>query len=105
MEELKPDYGRFADGRCTNCFRKICECGNLLSFRACSKHPENGMRVKAIPIVTYRAAPNPIHPEPRETHYVNIAECEVFGCDTVRAIKYQENLPRNQNRKTQRKRK
>lgn len=103
---LKEPFERFADGRCTNCYRKQCNCGKVCDFLACSLHINNSMRIRAIPIVQFRAAPNPTHPKVQEiVGYADVAECEVFGCDTVRAIKTGQDVPRNQNRKTGRKNK
>ena len=82
---LKKTFGKDVDGCCLNCGRPAppCRCGELVTNRACTAHPEAALRVLAIPVRRSRVSTGLTE----IVSWVDVAECEVLGCATCRTIK------------------
>lgn len=82
------------DGECFNCGRQYpaCLCGYLVEL-SCSRHGEQ-LQVIAIPV--YHDLGDGVR---AIVGWVNAAECPIWGCDTLRAIKDGQGVARNQNTK------
>ena len=82
------------NGDCFNCGRQypVCLCGLPVEM-SCSQHGEQ-LTVIALPV--YHNLGDGIR---AVVGWVNAAQCPMQGCDTLRAIKDGQGVPRNQNTK------